>query len=184
MKVSSHDSATMPRQSSASSTPTGESRLPDASGLGLSLIDSLKVSVEDFTFLAGRSPAEVLGRLRSIQDQPPEHQERLHLLRELSIMTKTAMVQMNRSHAGLPPDTQGRARLPRLTQGHAGVGWVCRGVLHERPTLQFGRSQSRVMLPRPLSGASSITERTASGKTGALVLPPALDMGLLQALSR
>lgn len=103
--MSSRDSAISSLPGAASAGPTDESRLPAASDLGLSLIDSLKVSVEDFSFLAGVSPADVLGRLRTIHQQPREHQERLILLRELSILTKTAMVHMNRSHAGLPPDT-------------------------------------------------------------------------------
>jgi len=53
----------------------------------------------------------------------------------------------------------GRAMLVDMPiTGHGGMAWVtacaAEWVHHERPTLQLGRTQSMVMLPRPLSGAS------------------------------
>jgi hypothetical protein len=90
---------------SGSSTLGSARSLPSAAELGLSLIDTLQVSVEDFRFLKAVPPADVIEMLRSIDKQPREHQATLALLRELFILTKTTMVNMNSAHPGLPPDT-------------------------------------------------------------------------------
>jgi hypothetical protein len=69
------------------------------------LADTVTTEVRHYDFLRGIPSEEILTRLNDLESFPPEHRQAVLDIRQVLLVTKFSMRQMNEAYPGLPPDS-------------------------------------------------------------------------------